>query len=101
MKLPTLPVTYYHDHFTEMLSFVAEVYAPVLAAPHRAFVTTFAALSKDAQCLLIRMINRRGRIFRHAAFRYAEIADAGVALDELRRCDLVRALAEPDYAAFI
>jgi DNA polymerase-3 subunit epsilon len=101
MKLPTLPVYYYHDHFTEMLSFVADVYAPVLDEPHRAFIATFAALSRDAQCLLIRMINRQGRIFRVAALRYAEIADARAALDELRACRLVRPLAEPDYAAFL
>jgi DNA polymerase-3 subunit epsilon len=74
MKLPVLPVYYYHDHFTEMLFFVSEVYGHVLNERHRAFIETFKTLSKDAQCLLIRMINRRGRIVRHGAFRYAEIA---------------------------
>jgi hypothetical protein len=96
-----LPVYYYHDHFTEMLSFVSEIYGPVLNERHRAFVETFKTLSKDAQCLLIRMINRRGRIFLHGAFRYAEIADALIALEELRNCNLVRALVEGDYAEFI
>ena len=98
---PDLPVYYYHDHFTEMLFFVSEAYGPVLTARHRAFVETFKKLSKDAQCLLIRMINRRGRIFRHCAFRYGEITDARTALEELRACNLVRALAEGDYADFI
>ena len=101
MKLPILPVYYYHAHFTEMLVFVGEVYGPVLNERHRAFVETFKTLSKDAQCLLIRMINRRGRIFRHGAFRYAEIADALTALEELRNCSLVRAIVEGDYADFI
>jgi DNA polymerase III subunit epsilon len=101
MKLPVLPVYYYHDHFTEMLFFVSEVYGPVLNERHRAFIKTFQALSKDAQCLLIRMINRRGRTFRHGAFRYAEIADAQAALEELRNCSLVRAIVEGDYADFI
>ena len=101
MKLPVLPVYYYHDHFTEMLFFVSEIYGPVLNERHRAFIETFKTLSKDAQCLLIRMINRRGRIFRHGAFRYAEIADARSALEELRNCNLVRALVEGDYADFI
>jgi hypothetical protein len=98
---PVLPVYYYHDHFTEMLFFVSETYGPVLTERHRAFVETFKTLSKDAQCLLIRMINRRGRLFRHGAFRYAEIADARSALKELRNCNLVRALVEGDYADFI
>jgi DNA polymerase-3 subunit epsilon len=96
-----LSVYYYHDHFIEMLFFVSEVYGPVLNERHRAFVETFKTLSKDAQCLLIRMINRRGRLFRHGAFRYAEIADARSALEELRNCNLVRALVEGDYAEFI
>src|ERR1700733_15884446 len=101
MKLPILPVYYYHDHFTEMLFFVSETYGPVLNERHRAFVETFKTLSKDAQCLLIRMITRRGRVFRHGAFRYAEIADALSALEELCNCNLVRALIEGDYADFI
>ncbi len=101
MKVPVLPVYYYHDHFTEMLFFVSEAYGPVLTERHRAFVETFKKLSKDGQCLLIRMINRRGRVFRHGAFRYAEIADALGALEELRTCNLVRALIEGDYAHFI
>jgi DNA polymerase III subunit epsilon len=101
MKLPVLPVYYYHDHFTEMLFFVSETYGPVLTKRHRAFVETFKTLSKDAQCLLIRMINRRGRLFRYGAFRYAEIADARSALEELRNCNLVRALVEGDYVDFI
>jgi DNA polymerase III subunit epsilon len=101
MKLPVLPVYYYHDHFTEMLFFVSETYGPVLTDRHRAFVEKFKTLSKDAQCLLIRMINRSGRIFRLGAFRYAEINDALSALEELRNCNLVRALVEADYADFI
>jgi DNA polymerase-3 subunit epsilon len=101
MKLPVLPAYYYHDHFTEMLSFVSGAYGPVLTEQHRAFIATFENLTKDGQCLLIRMINRRGRIFRHGAFRYAEISNAHAALEELRQSGLVRDLAEEDYAAFI
>ena len=101
MKLPVLPIYYYHDHFTEMLFFVNETYGPVLTERHRAFIETFKMLSKDAQCLLIRMINRRGRVFRHSAFRYTEIADARSALEELRNRNLVRALVESDYGDFI
>jgi DNA polymerase III subunit epsilon len=97
---PVLPVYYYYDHFTEMLFFVSEAYGPVLNERHHAFIETFKTLSKDAQCL-IRMINRRGRLFHHGAFRYAEIADARSALEELRNCNLVRALVEGDYGDFI
>ena len=101
MKLPILPVYYYHDHFTEMLRFVTETYGAVLTERHNEFIATFNALSKDAQCLLIRMINRRGKVFRHAAFRYHEIGDPVRALAELTACGQVRPLGVDDYAAFI
>jgi DNA polymerase-3 subunit epsilon len=101
MKLPILPIYYYHDHFTEMLSFVTETYGAVLTERHSKFTATFNALSKDAQCLLIRMINRRGRVFRHAAFRYHEIGDPVRALAELTACGQIQPLGEDDYAAFI
>ena len=62
MKLPVLPVYYYHDHFTEIkLFFVSEIYGPVLTERHRVVRRDIQdALKADAQCLLIRMINRRG-----------------------------------------
>lgn len=101
MKLPILPVYYYHDHFKEMISFVTETYGAVLAPSHHAFIKQFRDLSKDAQCLLIRMINRRGRVFRTSAFNYAEIADLSRALDELSQCGQVRSLIEDDYVAFL
>ena len=59
MKLPVLPVYYYHDHFIEMLAFVDRVYGSILTEQHRAFIERFRALSKDAQCLLIRMVRVR------------------------------------------
>ena len=87
MNLPILPIYYYHDHFAEMLSFVTETYGAVLTERHSKFIATFDALSRDAQCLLIRMINRRGRVFRHAGFRYHEISRS---LARTRGIDRVR-----------
>jgi DNA polymerase III subunit epsilon len=101
MKPPVLPVYYYHDHFTEMLSFVSETYGSVLTEQHRAFIATFRVLTKDSQCLLVRMINRRGKIFRRDALRYDEISDTRAALEQLRQSELVRQLTQEDYAAFV
>ena len=83
MKRPDLPVYYYHDHFVEMLSFVRTTYGSILTDEHDAFVLRFQSLSKDAQCLLIRMVNRRGAIFNRTLFRYAEISDVERAADDL------------------
>src|SRR6185312_10286972 len=101
MKRPDLPLFYYHDHFVEMLSFVRTTYGPILTEEHEAFVLRFQALSKDAQCLLIRMVNRRGAIFNRSLFRYAEISDLERAADDLLDCGLARTLRTEDYAVFI
>src|SRR5258705_350880 len=101
MKRPDLPVYYYHDHFLEMLSFVRTTYGPILTDEHDAFVLRFQTLSKDAQCLLIRMVNRRGAIFNRTFFRYAEISDVERAADDLLACGQARTLQAEDYAAFV
>jgi DNA polymerase-3 subunit epsilon len=101
MKRPDLPVYYYHDHFLEMLSFVRTTYGPILTDEHDAFVLRFQTLSKDAQCLLIRMVNRRGAIFNRTFFRYAEISDVERAADDLLACGQARTLKAEDYAAFV
>jgi DNA polymerase-3 subunit epsilon len=101
MKRPDLPVYYYHDHFIEMLAFVRAIYGSILTDEHDAFVTRFQHLSKDAQCLLIRMVNRRGAIFNRSLFRYSEISDLERAADDLLACGQARFLREEDYSAFV
>ncbi|MFQ3454846.1 exonuclease domain-containing protein [Bradyrhizobium sp. UFLA01-814] len=101
MTLPVLPTYYYRDHFVEMLQFAERTYGEILTEEHRAFVACFHGLSHDAQCLLIRMVNRRGAIFNRALFRYAEISDIQAATDALMDCGHVRALASQDYSAFV
>src|ERR1700719_3987015 len=99
MKRPDLPVYYYHDHFVEMLAFVRSTYGPILTDEHDAFVLRFQSLSKDAQCLLIRMVNRRGAIFNRTLFRYTEIFDVERAADDLLACGQARTLKAEDYAS--
>lgn len=101
MKLPVLPVYYYHDHFLEILAFVDKTYGSILTEQHRTFVDQFHGLSKDAQCLLIRMVNRRGAIFNRLAFKYEEISDLQQALGDLMECEHARYVDEDDYVAFV
>src|ERR1700712_1544238 len=100
MKRPDLPVYYYHDHFIEMLAFVGATYGSILTDEHEAFVTRFQQLSKDSQCVLIRMVNRRGTIFNRSHLKYAEISDLECAVDDLLACGQVRLLRDEDYSAF-
>src|SRR5712671_1604360 len=101
MNVPVLPIYYYHDHFIELVTFVTDTYDSVLTEVQHAFFTRFKTLSKDAQCLLIRMINRQGRIFRLSALRYAEIGDIDRGFHELIEAGHVRGLVEHDFAAFV
>jgi DNA polymerase-3 subunit epsilon len=96
-----LPVYYYHDHFVEMLSFVRAIYGSILTDEHHAFVASFQRFSKDAQCLLIRMVNRRGAIFNRSLFKYAEISNLDRAADDLLAGGQARLLRDEDYAAFV
>lgn len=99
--LPVLPAYYYRDHFVEMLQFVEKTYREMLAEEHRAFVVRFHELSQDAQCLLIRMINRRGAVFNRTQFKYAEISNIQAAADALIDYGHARPLVARDYAAFL
>ncbi|MEE4279792.1 MAG: exonuclease domain-containing protein [Halieaceae bacterium] len=80
-----LPTFYYHAHFLEMLDFVEKHYVHALDASQSRFRSDFEALSFSAQCLYVRMLNRRGRLFVRQRLRYPEIADIDAALAELSR----------------
>ncbi len=92
-----LPTFYYHSHFTEMLDFVARHYAHTLLDEHIQFIDDFRALSREAQCLYVRLINRKGRVFGRNRLRYPELGDPAPLLDELRRADWISAPAGDDF----
>lgn len=83
-KAMDLPTFYYHAHFKEMLGFVTSHYDHVLDDRQRQFLCEFADLSFPAQCLYVRLVNRRGRLFRTSTLRYAEIDNIPLALAELQ-----------------
>ncbi len=92
-----LPTFYYHSHFTEMLDFVASHYAHTLLDEHIRFVDEFRALSRKAQCLYVRLINRKGRVFGRNRLRYPELGDPMPLLDELRQAGWVAGPAADDF----
>jgi DNA polymerase-3 subunit epsilon len=96
-----LPERYYHTHFREMLAFVREKYAHVLADEHWRFLACFDALDLDAQCLFVRLVNRKGTVFETGKLRYAEIADLPGTLETLRAAGFVGTVDEQDFAALL
>ena len=78
-----LPTFYYHGHFIEMLDFVGAHYAHVLQDRHVAFLEDFRALPRDAQCLYVRLVNRKGRVFARRKIRYPELGEIAPLIDVL------------------
>ena len=66
-----------------MLDFVDTHYAHVLLEQHIRFVRDFRALPRNAQCLYVRLVNRKGRIFARNKIRYPELGDLQPLLDVL------------------
>ena len=92
-----LPTFYYHSHFTEMLEFVARHYAHTLLDEHIRLIDDFRDLSHKAQCLYVRLINRKGRVFGRNRLRYPELGDPVPLLDELRHAGWVAGPSSDDF----
>jgi DNA polymerase-3 subunit epsilon len=92
-----LPTFYYHEHFVEMLSFVARHYAHVLLESHAAFIDQFHKLPHPAQCLYVRLVNRKGRVFAVNRIRYPELGDHGPLLGTLRDHAWIRSPGVGDF----
>ena len=90
-----LPSRYYLDHFDEMIGFLRERYNHAFDNCHRQFLDDFASLELDAQCLYVRLANRKGRIFRWDGLRYDEIKEPETAAEQLREKGFIR---EPNPA---
>ena len=91
-----LPTYYYHQHFTEMLEFIGVHYSNVLNDYESCFLADYRDLSFPAQCLYVRLINRRGRLFKRSKLRYPEIPSIDEAIEELERAEFIVAPAPKD-----
>ncbi|HSG58422.1 MAG TPA: exonuclease domain-containing protein [Woeseiaceae bacterium] len=78
-----LPTFYYHEHFMELLDFVGQHYAHVLLEEHVRFIEEFRVLPREAQCLYVRLVNRKGRVFARNRIRYPELGEIAPLFDVL------------------
>ncbi len=84
MKLKALPPKYYLTHFFELLDTLDCFYRAVIDKEHLAFIDDFRKLSEEAQCVYVRMVNRKGNLFSRNSFdRYKEIKTPKIAILEL------------------
>ena len=59
----------------EMLEFVERHYSHALLDRHSDSIERFRALPERAQCLYVRLVNRKGRVFAANKLRYPELGD--------------------------
>lgn len=84
-----LPEKYYLDNFKYVLNFVLAKYEPLLSATELDFISHFMSLSEDAQCLYVRISNRKGQFFRKEKLNYPEIKNLDQAHEELLENNLL------------
>jgi hypothetical protein len=78
-----LPLGYYLDNFQRILDFVDNHYDDILAEDEKSFSRVFHSLSLDARRLYVRLISRKGPLFRSDTLSYREISDIESAAAEL------------------
>lgn len=71
---------YYLANFRQVLAWIGQRYADLLDEQERHFITTFDALPQPAQGLLVRMVMRKGTLFRASKLSYEEIGDTHMAV---------------------
>lgn len=84
-----LPDTYYLDYFNFLLEFIQKNYSGIINKREEKFFKKFKNMSFDAQCLFVRLANRKGAFFRESRLFYREIENVSLSIEELRRNGLV------------
>ncbi|QBE61981.1 VRR-NUC domain-containing protein [Pseudoduganella lutea] len=70
---------YYLDNFHQVLEWIGERYADLLDSEERDFIDRFPALPRPSRALLVRMVMRKGQLFRASKLVYEEIGCARAA----------------------
>jgi hypothetical protein len=94
---PPLPPDYYLRNFICLLEQVVGQYEDLLLPEEVGFYRAFQMVSTDAQKLLVRLLTRKGDLFRADRLRYIEIGCIAGAAEELKKAGLVEI--DPPLAA--
>jgi hypothetical protein len=74
---------YYLENFCTALDWLRQRYGDLLDDSERAFMERLSGLPRDSAALLVRMVGRKGDLFRSAKLRYPEIGCPAQAADSL------------------
>ncbi|WP_426807907.1 VRR-NUC domain-containing protein [Pseudomonas sp. WOUb67] len=75
---------YYLHNFRQVVLWVEQRYQDLLDDQELAFIRAFNLLQAPAQALMVRMVMRKGELFRSDRLDYAEIGDTTLALQPLQ-----------------
>ncbi|MCZ6502821.1 MAG: VRR-NUC domain-containing protein [Gammaproteobacteria bacterium] len=78
-----LPQGYYLDNFHYLLEFVSRQYAHLLTKDEIAYAADFNGLPVQARMLYVRLVQRKGPLFRCDKICYEEITDLQQAIEQL------------------
>jgi hypothetical protein len=70
---------YYLANFKRVLDWLGERYADLLNDEEQAFIERFRQTPQGSQALLVRMVMRKGRVFRETRLQYPEIGETRAA----------------------
>lgn len=90
---------YYLVNFQQVLAWIAQRYDDLLDEQERHFIHAFADLPTASQGLLVRMVMRKGTLFRASKLSYAELGDTLQAVQPLRALGWVDDCPPLDLAA--
>lgn len=74
---------YYLENFRQVLDWISQRYADLLDEEEQQFIACFTQLPQSAQGLLVRMVMRKGELFRASKLSYPELGDTLQAIEPL------------------
>ncbi len=74
---------YYLDNFHRVLEWIGERYSDLLTNEESAFIAQFPLLPQPSRSLFVRMVMRKGSLFRASKLVYAEVGDTHAAAQPL------------------
>lgn len=80
---------YYLENFHQVLAWISERYDDLLNADERRFLSIFPSLPQSSRALFVRMVMRKGTVFRASKLVYAEIGSTHEAARPLADIGLI------------
>ncbi|WP_462157432.1 exonuclease domain-containing protein [Pseudoalteromonas sp. GB56] len=101
MDKKVLPPRYYLAHFKEFISYHQQYAWHLCDDAERNYINQFLGLPEHAQCVLVRMYNRKSDFVEQSSLNYEEINDVPLALALLKRKQWVRHIQEHEFADWL